>query len=165
VYNYIDADSVSLHDRKILDGHEIDIYIPTLKLGIEYNGSPYHASENGLYKNVDKYYHRDKFLLAKSKGVHLVNVFDFDYISNKDEVLLKIKNLLEGKYKYSVPGSNIVYTNNDYDFGEWLRDFGYEEIGQEEPEYYIYQNKYKVYRCGRTMWKRSGVNAFRTKHT
>ena len=62
--------------RKVLDGYEIDIYIPEIKVGIEYNGSAFHASKNGIFSNKDKYYHRDKFLLARSKGIKLITVFD-----------------------------------------------------------------------------------------
>lgn len=156
VYNYIDSSLVVLHDREVLDGHEIDIYIPSLSLGIEYNGSPYHASENGLYKNVGKYYHRDKFMLAKSKGVHLVSVFDLDYETNKVGVLSILHNLLSGEEDNIVPNSATIYTNNDYDCGSWLYRYNYVPIGQVEPEFFIYQGKYKVYRCGKTIWKRQG---------
>ena len=57
--------NIEIEKSKILDGKEIDIYLPEVSIGIEYCGSPFHASENAVYNNKDKYYHRDKFLLAK----------------------------------------------------------------------------------------------------
>ena len=51
------------------------------------------------------------------------------------------------------PTTDTYITNNDFDDGSWLEN--YIEIGQIEPEYFIYQNKYKVYRCGKTLWKRA----------
>ena len=138
--------------RSILDGLEIDMYISELKIGIEYNGSPYHATEGALFRNKDKYYHRDKFLLAKSKGIHLLNVFDIDYKNNKQNVLDKISDIIENKQK-SQPTTDIFITDNDYDDGSWLKN--YVEVEQIEPEYFIYQNKYKVYRCGKTLYIKS----------
>ncbi|MFC2577691.1 MAG: hypothetical protein ACFNQH_01375, partial [Veillonella parvula] len=35
---------IELHNREYLDGKEIDIYLPVLNIGIEYNGSYYHSS-------------------------------------------------------------------------------------------------------------------------
>lgn len=46
---------------------EIDMYCNSLGLGIEYNGSAFHASLNAVYGDKPKTYHRDKFLQAKSK--------------------------------------------------------------------------------------------------
>ena len=34
-------------NRKILNGKEIDIYIPELKIGVEYNGCLFHTEEYG----------------------------------------------------------------------------------------------------------------------
>lgn len=50
---------------KILNGKEIDMYNDDLKLGIEYNGSYFHASINNVYTDKSKNYHRDKFFRSK----------------------------------------------------------------------------------------------------
>lgn len=138
---------------RILNGKEIDLYSDVLKLGIEYNGSWCHASENNPYENKDKYYHRDKFLLARSKGIHLITVFDIDYESNKNYIKSIIDNVINAK-SFILPQNEIEYTDNDYDDGSYMKDYGYIEIGQEEPKSFIYQDKYVVYRCGRTIWKK-----------
>lgn len=143
------------NDRKVLGSLEIDIYIPKLKIGIEYCGSPFHASENGIYRNLPKTYHRDKFLLAKSKGVHLITVFDIDYENNASRIIDYIKDVINGEAIHNKPDSNIVYTNNDYDCGDWLEEFGYEYDGQEEIPYYIYRDRFKVFRSGISRWKKS----------
>lgn len=82
------------HNRQLLEGKEVDIYIPELKLGIEYNGSLYHATINGLYADKDKYYHRNKFILAKEKGVKLLTIFDVDWQSKKEKLKQLIKDLI-----------------------------------------------------------------------
>ena len=159
IFNYIINKFPNLiieqHNRKMLNRKEIDIYIPSLKLGIEYNGSAYHATENGIHSNLDKYFHRDKFLLAKSKGIHLISVFDKEYEKDKNSILDMICSIISIPNKQFIqPTKDIEYTNNDYDLGEYMKDFGYEEIGQEEPTSFIYGDKFVVYRCGRTIWKK-----------
>lgn len=141
-----------IEKSKILGDREIDIYIPSLKVGIEYNGSAFHATENGLYKNLDKYYHRDKFLLAKSKGIHLITVFDIDYKENKWQILERIRHILSGNKEFFIPEYDEVITDNDYDIGNWLMDYGYVEGEQIEPESFVYDKNYLVYRCGKTKW-------------
>jgi hypothetical protein len=86
-----------LKDREILEGKEIDVYIPELKLGIEYNGSPFHASINASYCDKVSNYHLDKFLLAKAKGVHLINIFDVDWENKRGKII---------DYLYSLQGKN-----------------------------------------------------------
>lgn len=44
--------SVQQNDRKVLEGKELDLYIPEFNLGIEYDGSYWH---NGDHKNREKY--------------------------------------------------------------------------------------------------------------
>ena len=78
------------HNKTILDGKEIDIFIVNKNIGIEYNGSEWHSSLGAIFDDKPKYYHRDKFLLAKSKGVHLISIFDIDWHNNQE----KIKNYL-----------------------------------------------------------------------
>lgn len=89
ISQYIGENEIIRHDRNILEGKEIDIYIPKLKIGIEYNGLLWHC-EN--FK--DKNYHLDKLNYANSKGVKLIQIFEDEYNQNKDIVLNKILHLL-----------------------------------------------------------------------
>ncbi len=148
MYSFLDRDEILLHS-KVLDGKEIDIYVPKLKLGIEYNGSAFHASENGVFSNKDKYYHKNKFLLAKERGINLITVFDKDYEEHKEYILDLIKNYDKLLF---LPHNEIEYTNNDFGNGLWMQKFGYEEIGQTEPESFIFERGRLVYRCGKTIW-------------
>ena len=66
------------NDRKILDGKEIDIFIPKYNVGIEFNGLYWHST---VHK--DKNYHQNKSLLAKSKGIRLIQLFEDEYKSNE----------------------------------------------------------------------------------
>ena len=153
---------VNIKKAKILEiGNrlkEIDIYIPSLRVGIEYCGSAFHASSNGAFNNKSKYYHRDKFIQAKKQGIHLITVFDKYYEENKWEIFEVIKKIIYKDTKFFIPDLDVVYTNNNYDIGDWLKEYGYIEVGQEEPSSFIYNNKYLVYECGHTKWMRCDNN-------
>ena len=61
------------NSKKIIDGPEIDIYLPEYNLAIEYNGIYWHSAD---YK--PKNYHLNKTNKCKEKGIHLFHIFEFD---------------------------------------------------------------------------------------
>ena len=77
------------NDRTQISPLELDIYIPELKLAIEYNGLFWHSEEN-----KSKNYHYNKYLLCKEKGIQLIQIFEDEW-ENKQEI---IKNLLLNKF-------------------------------------------------------------------
>ena len=71
--------------------YELDIYIPKLKIAFEFNGIYWHSN---LLKN--KYYHQTKTKLCYENGIQLIHIYEFDWIKNKDQLKLQIKELLNG---------------------------------------------------------------------
>ncbi len=103
---------VEHNNRNILDGLEIDIYVPELKIGIEYNGLRWHSDQ---FKE-DKNYHLNKLLKANEKGVKLIQIFEDEYLNNKDIVLNKLFHLLKidlNKTKIGARKCNIREISND----------------------------------------------------
>ena len=92
--------AIEKHNRHILDGKEIDILLPNNNIGIEYNGSEWHASLGNIHADKPKYYHRDKFLLAKEKGVHLISIFDVDWDNNQEKIRMYLNYLFSYDFKY-----------------------------------------------------------------
>lgn len=74
------------HERKILNGKEIDIYIPSKKIGIEFNGDYWHSSAIKA-----KNYHFDKSKLAESKGVRLIHIYEYEWNAMKDKIVQLLK--------------------------------------------------------------------------
>ena len=72
------------------DKLEIDIYIPDLKLGIEFNGLYWHCD-----KFVDKFYHLNKINYFKEKGIRLINIWEDDWDFKKEIVKSQIINTLK----------------------------------------------------------------------
>jgi very-short-patch-repair endonuclease len=77
------------NNRNILNGKEIDIYIPDHKLGIEFDGIYWHSN---LFLN--KNYHRDKTELCEKQGIQLIHVFENEWINKKEIVKSIIKSKL-----------------------------------------------------------------------
>ena len=74
----------------ILPHHlEIDILIPRLHIGIEYNGCRWHTEEFGK----GQYFHLTKTEECKKQGLALIHIFEDEYINKKDIVLAKLTHL------------------------------------------------------------------------
>ena len=67
-------DNIDIHNREILSGRELDIYIPEKKLAIEFNGTFWHCS-NQKYKN----YHQDKTIDCAKQGIRLIHIFEYEW--------------------------------------------------------------------------------------
>jgi hypothetical protein len=78
-------------DRRILNGKELDIFIPSMNIAFEYNGLYWHGENNGKAKN----YHLTKTEMCKNKNINLIHIFEDEYIEHKDIVLNKIAHLLK----------------------------------------------------------------------
>lgn len=84
--NSVVGTKIIFNDRKILEGKEIDFYIPSLNYGIEYNGLFWHND-----KIVNKSYHWEKTKKCLDKQINLYHVFENEWILKKDIVKSIIK--------------------------------------------------------------------------
>lgn len=75
--------------RTVLDGKELDIYVPERKLAIEFDGVFWH-NEN----NKDRDYHLLKTEACERKGIRLVHVFEDEWASKRHVWESMIDNLL-----------------------------------------------------------------------
>lgn len=78
-------------NRKLLNGKEIDLIIPSVKLAIEYDGLYYHTEKMGKYPT----YHLDKTIECYNKGYNLIHIFEDEWITKKDIVKSKISHILK----------------------------------------------------------------------
>jgi len=65
-------DAVSGYRDLFDNGMELDVYIPSIKVGIEYDGSAYHGNKR-LPKDNEKY------SLCYEKGIKLVRIYEYTY--------------------------------------------------------------------------------------
>ena len=76
-------------DRTVLKGKEIDVYIPSLKLGIEYNGLIWHSEKF----NKDRHYHLDKLNGCNKQRIRLVQIFEDEWIDHREICESKLKQI------------------------------------------------------------------------
>lgn len=91
VYDFVTSTGVSAEqsNRDILEGKEIDIYIPDLKIGIECDGLRWH---NETHK--PKNYHLEKTKECAKRGVRLIHIFEDEWVSNKEIWKSMLANIL-----------------------------------------------------------------------
>ena len=99
-------------------GKELDLYIPSLNLAIEFNGSVYHHSDfdfNSDFMSAtikDNSYHHNKYLKCRGKSVDLIHIFEFE---DFDSWLEKIRLLILNRNSFDVVFHNVrrkVKVNN-----------------------------------------------------
>ena len=76
-------------NRGILKGKEIDIFIPSLKLGIEYNGLFCHSEVSGKDNN----YHINKLIECNKQGIRLIQIFEDEWIKHRAICESKLKQI------------------------------------------------------------------------
>ena len=72
-----------------INGNEIDIYLPELKLGFEYNGVYYHSE-----KFLDKKKHYNKSMFFNEIDINLIHIWSDDWHNKKDIV----KDIIKSKF-------------------------------------------------------------------
>ena len=94
IYNYLcmilPDEEIVKRDRNILNGKELDILIPSRRIAVEYCGLRWHSEEF----NKDKNYHINKLNECNENGISLVTIFEDEWLSNKDIVLLKLRHIV-----------------------------------------------------------------------
>lgn len=88
------TESVVINNHRQYDGsqlHELDIYLPELKLGFECNGVYWHGEVNG---KKEKYYHLNKTSYYEQQGVRVIQIWDREWYTKQSIVKSRIQNLL-----------------------------------------------------------------------
>lgn len=88
LFNFIKSN----YDRDIIqnykiDKKEIDIYLPELKLGFEFNGIYWHSD---LYKS--KLFHKEKTDICNSNNIQLIHIWEDDWLYKQDIVKSMVLN-------------------------------------------------------------------------
>ena len=79
--------SIETSNRKVIAPYEIDCFIPSMMIGIEYCGVYYHSD-----KFKENNYHSKKLKKANESGINLVQIFDDEWIEKQDIVKSIIAN-------------------------------------------------------------------------
>jgi very-short-patch-repair endonuclease len=105
--------------KQIISPYELDIYLPDVKLAIEYNGLFWHSTKNSTSED----YHLMKSLRCREKGIRLIHIYEFEDFKKQLSLLL---NLLNGIDNYpdddfnknnlikDIPTPQVIYNENGY---------------------------------------------------
>ncbi len=89
VFDFVD----SIYDGELIsnyrDRYEIDIYIPSLSIGIEFNGLYWHSD---IYKGKD--YHNTKSKYFGDRGIRIINIWEDDWNEKSDIIKSQIRHVL-----------------------------------------------------------------------
>ena len=93
--DFIGKDICVKIDRQVIAPYEIDIYVPSKKLGIEFNGTYWHSSAC-----KDKNYHLTKSKLAEKAGIRLIHIYEYEWTDPVQKEKLKLMlNIALGRVK------------------------------------------------------------------
>jgi very-short-patch-repair endonuclease len=79
VSQYVD---IITNTRSVIPPLELDIVIPSHNIAIEYNGIYWHSEQRGK----DKKYHLNKYLRCKESGYRLIQIWENEWLNQKDIV-------------------------------------------------------------------------------
>lgn len=93
-------ETILRHDRKVLNGQEVDIYLPDKNVAIEFNGNYWHSYE--MINN--KLYHFNKSYVCEQKEIRLIHIYEYQWQDKISREIIKsiIRNAV-GK------NENIIY--------------------------------------------------------
>ena len=89
VFNFIEGNYGGELISGYRDNLEIDIYLPDLKLGFEFNGLYYHSD-----KFTDVGYHINKTNYFSDKNIRVIHIWEDDWVFKKDIVKSQILNMI-----------------------------------------------------------------------
>jgi len=89
IQSILPKEEIIFNSRDIIKPQEIDILIPSKKIGIECNGVYWHSETHGK----DNKYHLEKTQKSQQAGIQLIHIFDTEWSKNKEIV----KSILKSK--------------------------------------------------------------------
>lgn len=81
IMDYVKSLGVEAEEtRKIIPPYELDIYIPSKKIAIEYNGLYWHSSGSKDTDKTQSKYHLMKTEMCEKRGIHLFHIFENEWL-------------------------------------------------------------------------------------
>jgi very-short-patch-repair endonuclease len=153
VYDYISSfykNKISRSNRRLISPYEIDIVLDDLKICIEFNGDYWHSTK----VNNDEFYHLNKTLLCRKKGYDLLQIKEWEWNNNREEIKRKLFNKINNIYDSRdliLEDDYLIFDLSWYDSRvlDGLRGLPYENIEPKE----INIGQYKQWNCGFRVFK------------
>ena len=108
ISSIIGEENVVRNDRTILNGNELDVYIPSKKVAFEFDGLYWHSE----IKKPNKKYHLQKTMECEKQGIQLIHIFEDEWVYKKDICKSRIKNILGSSTRLYARKCEIVELTN-----------------------------------------------------
>lgn len=95
------------------DARELDVYVPSKQLGIEYCGMYWHSHGSADKEKTDKFGHQKKHAACEAAGISLLTVFETDWVQHKLAVTRAIRARL-GKLRGRLMARNLALRAVDH---------------------------------------------------
>lgn len=112
-------------DKTTIYPLQLDIYIPSKNIAVEYCGLYWHSEKLGKHKT----YHLNKLEECNKKGIRLITIFEDEWLHNKDITISRLYNILGVNKNISIYARKCsvkeINTKNASDFCELHHIQGY----------------------------------------
>ena len=78
ILSFVKSLGIHAESRYMLDKNEIDVFVPSCNIGIEYNGLYWHSD---IHRKIDYHVRKNKFF--ESKGIQLLNIWEDDWTEKR----------------------------------------------------------------------------------
>jgi len=93
--------------------YELDIFIPELNVGIEFNGLYYHNEQSLIFRKKDpKQYHLDKTKFFKGKGIRVIHIWEHEWKYKQEQTKSFLLSAL-GKNEYRLNARECIIVWSD----------------------------------------------------
>ena len=107
IIEFLKENHIEIEERRrnLIEGSakEIDIYIPSKKIGIEFNGLRWHSDEF----QKDTTYHQFKTDKCQEKGIRLIQIFEDEWTNKKEITKSKLLHILGINSKPKIMGRKV----------------------------------------------------------
>lgn len=135
--NYIESilpdEEIKYNVRNVIENREIDIYIPSMNVGIEYSGDYWHST---IHKEEN--YHQEKCIMLKQQGGKLITIFGSQWNIKNKIVKHRLKHILQNSKTTVYARNATVREVNSVDCSEFLNNYHIQGTCQSSIRYGLY---------------------------
>lgn len=142
---------------KVIPPRQLDVYIVSCKLGIEFNGTYYHSIEH----NIDINYHLMKTKMCEDAGVKLVHIWEDEWIYQNEHVKTFVQKIIDGTMLiegYLIQREDGLFEIDRSKFNKCCISSAYEVVDETKPQVILRskasKDKYRVADCGKLILKK-----------
>jgi hypothetical protein len=136
IFDYINSVYSGEIIQSYRDGYEIDIYLPELNLGFEFNGLYFHSE-----KFKDKNYHINKTDYFKDRGVRIIHIWEDDWIHRNNIIKSQINNWLGISNKLWARKCEVKIIKNNKHVSNFLNNNHIQGNGRSSVKIGLFYNK------------------------